>query len=155
MHTALRHARTGFGRLALLLCLSLGMVALPAHAQEPSFFKGVWEIMGTPDDPNRSPFENIGLGTADGSLVNVDPALGTGLGTVVRIAGRTHAVTFFGPIDLGGGVIGRYQVRATAEIFAAQGIASGRFRTTITAPDGTVIDSFEGALEATRLVGTP
>lgn len=155
MRNSLHLISRGCQGLAVLLMASLAVAAVPAQAQERSFFQGVWEVVGTPDDPARPTLSNIGLGSADGGLVNVDPALGTGVGDVQRVSGRTHTAVFFGPIDLGGGTIGRYRVDATVDIFPVQGTASGRFRTAILAPDGTELDSWEGSLTATRIAGGP
>ncbi len=139
---------------AALLALSLATIAAPAEAAPGNVgaLNGVWEVQGTPDanNCNAVPFTNLVAITRDGTITNVDPDVGTGVGEAYRSGRRTFTVGFFGFIN--SSVI-RYEIQATAKLIN-YGELRGRFRTTLS-DTGTPFCTFEGTIRATRLIAMP
>ena len=118
---------------------------------------GAWEITGTPDPGGCGPsdtFVNVVTISADGSITNVDPVVGTGVGSSYRL-GNKFVVGFFGFLSPAPGLTLRYEVQGTTTL-VSPGTFSGRFRTIVTDPNGMIPDCiYEGAIGGTRLVPMP
>lgn len=118
---------------------------------------GAWEITGTPDSSvcgPSDPFVNVVTISADGSIVNVDPLVGTGVGSGYRL-GNQFVVGFFGFISPAPGLTLRYEVQGTTELTSPNAFA-GRFRTIVTDPNGVIPDCvYEGTISGSRLVPMP
>jgi hypothetical protein len=94
---------------------------------------------------------NIGIFSQDGTLINVDPLLGTAVGRVSNGPQQTHYSTFFGTTfvpDLGG--ILRYEVNGVSSIGSNDDFL-GTFVTTLTFPNGDTC-TFEGVVTGQRLL---
>ncbi len=122
---------------------------------------GVWEINGMPDPVDgdacgpTDPFTNLASIALDGTITNVDPAIGTGVGEGYRLGRKKYAVGFFGFIPIGPGITLRYEVQGTAKLLNS-GEFEGRFRTTLTDPNGVLPACvYEGSISGTRLVAMP
>ncbi len=147
-------------RTVVLACfLALGAAALPlADASAgpiPTPALGVWEITPQPEPntclPPGPPVANIGIFIKDGTLVNVDPLLGTAVGRVSKGPQQTLYSTFFGTTfvpDLGG--ILRYEVNGVSSIGTNETF-EGTFVTTLTFPNGDTC-TFEGTVTGQRLL---
>jgi hypothetical protein len=146
-----------FAGMALtgVLCLAWLTAPTAAHAQfarpspAPNSPAGFFDLRVTPDTATGiPPFESVAVVTADGRILNIDPSLGgTGVGEMRREDGHTFALTFIGFMP-GGPPWGRFTVNATVDV-SADGFA-GPFRTTVRAPDGTVVFGFAGQVVAQR-----
>jgi len=141
-------------------CIFAG-AALPfaaATAQPiPPEAVGTYEVVVAPD-PNKNacgltPAVNIGTFGKDGTLVNVDPFLGTAVGQIYKGAKKTYYSSFFGiafnPLL---NAIVRYEVQGVSTLSTENGF-SGTFDTTITFPDQTTCTS-SGTFTGTRLAGS-
>ena len=122
---------------------------------------GAWQIVGTPDpssfDPAgcgpTEPFTNLVSIGWDGSVTNVDPVVGTGIGEVYRSGMRRYTVGFFGFINAGPGGILSYEVQGTIRQINL-GEFKGKFRTTITDPADNEC-TYKGRIVGVRLVPMP
>ena len=138
----------------------LALVAASASANASAGFvgqlSGTWEITGSPDPANVcgvSDFVNYATITRDGSITNVDPEVGTGVGQAYRLGRRAYAVGFFGFINTGQGVL-RYEVQGTAQLEDWSNF-TGLFRTTIFDPASNPVCEYEGTISGFRQVPMP
>ena len=133
-------------------CLFFVIGSSAAHADNgASAIAGTWEISGTPEPTcGVGPFVNLASITKGGTLINVDPVLGTGVGEVHRLGGKEFGVGFFGFINDGVAIL-RYEVTGRLTLEDA-GQASGTFTATILDPAGAPLCAYDGTLAATRLV---
>lgn len=141
-------------------CIIAG-AALPfaaATAQPiPPEAVGTYEVVVTPEKSNcpgaPEPFVNIATFSKDGTVVNVDPFLGTAVGQVYMGPKKTYYSSFFGiafnPLL---NAIVRYEVQGVSTLSTENGF-SGTFDTTITFPDESTCTS-SGTLEGKRLAGS-
>lgn len=118
---------------------------------------GVWEITGTPDPGGCGPteaFENIVVISTDGSITNVDPNVGTGVGDAYRQKGNTYVLGFFGYLTPPGLIL-RYEIQGTAEL-VDPGTFHGKFRAIVQDTAGAIPDCvYEGTVVGERLVPMP
>ena len=122
---------------------------------------GVWETVGTPDPntclppPSTAPFVNVSTIGLDGTVTNVDPDVGTGVGGAYRVRGKRYVLGFFGFLSPAPGVLLRYEVQGRLKL-VNRGHFVGRFRTIFSDPNGIGPDCvFEGTIEGHRLVPMP
>jgi hypothetical protein len=119
---------------------------------------GTWEITGTPDPDGcgpSEPFINLSTIAIDGTIVNVDPFLGSSVGEGYRLGWNSYAVGFFGFIPFGPNGPQRYEVQGTGKLINA-GEIEGRFRTILSDLTGMNVGCiYEGTLTARRLVTLP
>ncbi len=147
-------------RTIVLACfLAMGAAALPlADASAgpiPATVTGVWEVTPQPEPnsclPPGPPVANIGIFTQEGSLINVDPLLGTAVGKISKGPRQTFYSTFFGTTFVPGlGGILRYEVNGVSSI-ATNDAFEGAFATTVTFPNGDTC-TFEGTVTGQRLL---
>lgn len=144
----------------LLLIATTGSLA-SATANAGSFSRsmaGTWETFGTPDPGQCGPtasFTNLTTITRDGTVVNVDPEVGTAVGNTYRIKKNRFAAGFFGFISPAPGITLKYEVQATAKLLN-HGEFTGKFRTTIVDMAGVIPDcTYEGVISGHRLVVMP
>jgi hypothetical protein len=139
--------------------LILGAAALPlagaAAGPIPATATGVWEVTPQPEPnnclPPGPPMANLTTFSQDGTLINVDPLLGTAVGRVSKGPQQTFYSTFFGTTfvpDLGG--ILRYEVNGVSSIGSNDDFL-GTFVTTLTFPNGDTC-TFEGVVTGQRLL---
>lgn len=122
---------------------------------------GAWQIVGTPDLSSfnpagcgpAEPFNNLVSIGRDGSVTNVDPLVGTGIGDAYRSGWNRYTVGFFGFINAGPGGILTYEVQGTIKQ-PNLGEFAGKFRTTITDPAENEC-TYDGTIVGTRLVAMP
>lgn len=119
---------------------------------------GVWEITGTPDPGGCGPsdtFENVVTISIDGSITNVDPVVGTGVGDAYRLNNNDYVIGFFGYMSPAPGVTLRYEIQGTAKL-VNPGTFTARFRAIVTDIDGVIPDCvYEGSVVGERLVPMP
>lgn len=119
---------------------------------------GTWEIVGTPDAGGcgpSTPFTNVTTVTRDGTIINVDPALGATVGQAYKLGEKMYAIGFFGFISPAPGITLRLEVQSTLTPVNS-GVAAGRFRSIVTDPNGMIPDCvYEGTISGTRLVPMP
>lgn len=134
------------------LCLFFVIGSQAVHADSAmQTLAGTWEISGNPEPTcGTGPFVNLASISADGTLTNVDPVIGTGVGEVHRLGGKEFGVGFFGFINSGMAIL-RYEVKGRLTLVNS-GEASGTFTTTLYDPLGAPICAYDGTLAATRLV---
>lgn len=127
---------------AMLLALSTPVAAAG------NGITGLWEVEGTPAGAPGPAFTNLAQLGNDGSVTNLDPWFGTGLGQWEKVAGNLYAVTFT-HFFLDGEAVGEVKVSATAELSQDRENFSGSFLTEISI-GGIIVDSFQGTVEADR-----
>ena len=134
------------------LCLFIIVGSPAVHADSGTqALAGTWEISGNPEPTcGVGPFVNLASISGDGTLINVDPVVGTGVGEVHRLGGKAFGVGFFGFINNGTAIL-RYEVKGKLMLINA-GEATGTFTATISDPQGAPICAYDGTLAATRLV---
>ena len=134
------------------LCLFFVIGSPAAYANNGTkVISGTWEISGNPEPTcGVGPFVNLASISRDGTMINVDPLVGTGVGEVHRLGGKKFGVGFFGFIN-DGVVILRYEVKGRLTLIN-RGEATGTFTATISDPSGAPICAYDGTLAATRLV---
>lgn len=112
---------------------------------------GTWEINGNPEPTcGVGPFVNLVSISRAGTVINVDPDVGTGVGEVHRTGGKQFGVGFFGFIRTETALL-RYEVRGEMTIVNAA-LLNGTFTATILDPSGNPICAYDGTLVANRLV---
>ncbi len=145
-----------FLKLATVFLLSAAFLGNSAEAAgNVGLLSGAWEVQGTPDHNNCGaiPFTNLVAVTRDGTITNVDPVLGAGIGEAYRIKRRTFAAGFFGFIN-DNGVVLRYEVQGSLKL-NNPGQFSGKFRTILYDPSNTPFCEYEGTISGSRLVAVP
>ena len=130
-----------------LLAVSFILISAPCLANGPGLV-GLWEIQGTPDGAPAPAFTNLAEHDQDGSMTNIDPWFGTGLGKWEKIKSNTYAVDFT-HYFLAGEAVGTVSVQGTLELTGDGDTAEGDFLTTIFV-GGQVVDSVTGTIAATR-----
>ena len=149
-------------RIALLaVILMSGFTGGEAFASFVPKLAGAWQVVGTPDPDSlvpkgcapSDPFTNLVSIGRDGSVTNVDPFVGTGIGDAYRSGKKRYTIGFFGFINAGPGVVLSYEVQGTI-LQPNLGEVAGKFRTTITDPVGMEC-TYEGTIVGTRLVAMP
>lgn len=141
-----------------LVSLAIAATALSGNAQAgwvgPKL-AGIWETVGTPDPSACGPsssFENVSTISLDGTVTNVDPAVGTAVGDSYRIGGKKYVLGFFGFISPAPGITLRYEVQGKLKL-VNRGYFVGKFRTIVTDTNGVLPDCiYEGTIEGHRLV---
>ena len=141
-----------------LVSIAIALTAFSANAQAgwvgPKL-AGVWETVGTPDPSTCGPtgsFENVSTISIDGTVTNVDPDVGTGVGDSYRIGGKKYVLGFFGFISPAPGIRLRYEVQGRLKL-VNPGHFVGKFRTIVTDTNGVLPDCvYEGSIEGHRLV---
>ena len=143
---------TAKATLLVSICLAFMLAATPATAgANVNKIKGTWEVAGNPEPTcGVGPFVNLVSIARGGTLVNVDPELGAGVGEVYRIGGKTFAAGFFGFINTGQAIL-RYEVSGKLKL-VNDGYMTGTFTAVLLDPAGQPFCSYDGTLEGTRLV---
>lgn len=141
------------GLLALSAAIPLSTaVTTTSNSPEPSAtsrLAGVWEIAGVPDPVfGIPPFANVTTIGRDGSIVNVDPELGSSVGESFRSGPRTYTAGFFGYLDVG--VPATYEVSSTLTLSSLDAF-SGPFRTRVFDLAGNFLFEYEGNVSGKRL----
>jgi hypothetical protein len=133
---------------AALAAITLGalLAVTPASAQ-PADMVGHWLLNGSPETTAIGPFVNVVSFTADGQMVNVDPNLGTAVGSWEELSPNKYAVTFTGFLAGDGS---RYVVNAVATLDPSQDTFTGPFQTIFMDPAGNVTFQFGGSVTAWR-----
>lgn len=109
---------------------------------------GLWQIQGTPAGAPEPAFTNLAQIGKGGSLTNLDPWFGTGLGQWQRLGGGQYAISFTHYfLDTSG--VGEVNVTGTAQLSANKLVFEGEFVTEISI-GGFVVDSIVGTVEGTR-----
>lgn len=133
--------------LLATLAFAGGLLATPVSAQSNQI-AGYWLVSGSPDPTSGiSPFTNVVTLTEGGQVVNVDPNLGTAVGSWERIAGKQYAITFSGFL---GGDGSRYVVSAEITLDPATQQFNGPFHTQFLDPTGFPFFDFTGTVSASR-----
>ena len=132
----------------------LALYALSASAApQVNELAGIWEITGTPYPGNScappASFVNTVKVSSDGSILNVDPFLGAGVGEVHRLRGKTFALGIFGYLPTPPPVVLGYEIQATGTVTGPDTVV-GEFRTIL--GTGCV---YTGTIEGTRLYAQP
>lgn len=132
--------------LAAGLSATGAMVVLPGQAGSPhSPFEGTWRVVGTPDDGGS--FVNYASINAQGAFVNVDPLVGGGVGEVFRSGPLQYTVVFYGFYDP------NTSYKVTGDVSLAGSDAfGGSFITELFDLDGNFLGSYQGTVEATRVI---
>lgn len=113
---------------------------------------GVWDVYITPDGApgpvavNRVHFDQ------DGTLTNIDPQFGTGLGTWAHTPRQGYVseiVHYFNAGDLVNPIPGKVVVEGAGQ-HIDRNTAEGEFETTIYV-GGTVVDQFSGTIYSERV----
>ncbi len=145
--------------MLLALAFVASLAASPANAApNVGALAGTWEITGTPQPTACGPavpFTNLTSIGRNGEIVNVDPAVGIGVGEAYRTGPKVYAVGFFGFITPAPGIMLKYEVQANATLVNS-GEFNGQFRTIVTDTAGVIPDCvFEGDIVAFRQVPMP
>lgn len=140
---------------AMALIVSVATLpSQPAEARFVSKIAGTWQLTGTPDPGGCGPsssFSNIASITLAGTLTNVDPVLGAGVGEAFKNGPKMYGVGFYTYLSPAPGITLIVEVQGELELINKnEGL--GQFRTIVSDPNGFIPDCvYEGALEATRL----
>ena len=116
-------------------------------------FVGSWIVSGVADGGVIPPFTKVATVNRDGSLINSDPAFGTGIGVWRRIGRSRFVCTFVTmiPDDAGFTPGSSMTVVGKLTVAAGGGSASGPYRTVIEHPNIGEILSFTGTLSFDRI----
>lgn len=135
--------------IALPLLLSVQQAS--AVPWPPKGIVGTWVVEGQPDlGSGVEPFVNIatagrnGLTPGDGIVVNVDPTVGTAVGTWKHAGGLAYTTTFSGFLT----PALRYVVRATLNVTGDT--FTGPFNTEVLDLDGNVLFTYGGTVNGVR-----
>lgn len=109
---------------------------------------GLWVIEGTPAGAPGPVFTNTSFNGKDGSITNIDPWFGTGLGQWEKLGGEQYSMSFT-HYFLDGGNVGEVNVSAVGEVSANGNVMHGDF-TTVISINGVVVGSVVGTVEGTR-----
>jgi hypothetical protein len=131
----------------LLLAFVFVVLSAPVYAAGNGI-AGLWEIEGTPDGAPGPAFTNLVSISKEGSLTNIDPWFGTGLGQWQKQGGNLYSISFT-HYFLDGESVGEVKVTATAQLSADRQEFHGIFLTEISI-GGVPVDSFEGTVVAVR-----
>lgn len=135
----------------LILILTLS-APLPAQAAKFVAAKlvGTWQLTITPDPATGiPPLVNLASIGRNGQLVNVVPALGTGVGQLNRQSLRNYDANFFGFMNMNGQLL-RYEVDGALEV-PPDGTVRGTFTTTTEDLFGNPYLTYGGTLSSVRL----
>jgi hypothetical protein len=133
--------------LLVALAFAGGLWATPVSAQSNQI-AGYWLLSGSAEPASGiGTFTNLVTLTEGGQIVNVDPNLGTAVGSWKRIAGKQYAITFSGFLDGDGS---RYVVTAEITLDPATQQFDGPFHTQFLDPTGFPFFDFTGAVSAFR-----
>ncbi len=136
------------GLLAVCAALPLTAAMMGPAAAPPNRLAGSWEVVGTPDPVSGiPPFLNFTTFDGDGSIVNIDPSVGTGVGRSARSGPMSYDTTFFGFLDAGGPAT--YKVTSTLTL-AGPDAFSGPFLTEVFDLNGEFLFSYTGAVSGMR-----
>ena len=135
--------------IALPLLLSVHEAS--AAGWPPKGIVGTWIVEGQPDPSSGvEPFVNIatagrnGLTLGDGTVVNVDPTVGTAVGTWKHAGGPTYTTTFSGFLT----PALRYVVRATLNVTGDT--FTGPFNAEVLDLDGNLLFQYTGTVNGVR-----
>ena len=138
--------------IALPLALSINQAS--AHVWPPTPLKGIvglWVVKGQPDPGSGvAPFVNIataahdGPSPGEGTVVNVDPMVGTAVGTWKHAGGWAYTASFSG--FLAPEV--RYVVRATLNVTGDT--FTGPFQAEVLDLDGNLLFQYGGTINGER-----
>lgn len=109
---------------------------------------GLWVIEGTPDGAPGPVFTNTAFNGKGGSVTNIDPWFGTGVGQWEKLGGDQYSISFT-HYFLDGVNVGEVNVTAIGEVSANGQLMQGEFSTVISV-NGFVVDSVVGTVEGTR-----
>lgn len=144
---------TSKATLLVSICLAFMLATTPAVASGAGVnkIKGTWEIIGNPEPTcGVGPFVNLASISRGGTMVNVDPQLGAGVGEIFRVGGKEFAAGFFGFINTGQAIL-RYEVSGKLTL-VNNAYMNGTFTATLFDPAGQAFCSYNGTIEANRLV---
>jgi hypothetical protein len=111
---------------------------------------GSWIVNGTPDPQSGIPqFVNFSTMTKDGSIINIDPLDGTGVGEWKKSGDHKYSVTFRGFTVIDGQSM-HYRVRGEIQLGKGGNQFDGEFVTDIFDPDGNIVFSVPGTIHAER-----
>lgn len=131
------------------LCLLLGALLTTSGAQaDGNGTAGVWEVHIFPDGAQEPVAINIGHFDQDGTLTNIDPFFGTGLGTWKQAPGGGFTSEFT-HYFLSNGIPGEVVVQGSGEFGTDKDTVTGEFLTTIYV-GGVQVDQFSGTIESFR-----
>jgi hypothetical protein len=139
--------------IALVLASILGLHACATEKAQAAAndITGAWTVTVSPAaELEIPPFVNLSSITKDGLAISVDDVGLTGLGVWEKASGRTYKVTYEGLFEQDGAKM-RYQVRGIVELSADGEHFSGPFINDIYGPDGSLVFSVIGIVEADRM----
>lgn len=131
--------------------LSLFALAILLSAGAPACadgLAGLWEIQGTPEGAPEPAFTNFAHMDKDGTVTNIDPWFGTGLGQWEKVNGQSFTV-FFTHFFVDPGGVGTVEVEGSMELGESGLAAAGEFLTVISI-NGFEVQSVAGTITATR-----
>ena len=121
------------------------------NAAEPGQrLEGAWMIKVFPTGKDASPIVEVAAFIPGGSLVNVAPDGTAGAGEWERIGDRLFAITFVVPFIRDAQAFSR-KIRSNLTLNDAGDALSGPFYTDVLDPDGNVVSSYSGTVQATRM----
>ena len=144
--------RIGFKTLVLIaLPLLLSVQQASANGWPPKGIVGTWVVEGHPDPASGvDPFVNVataarnGLTPGDGTVVNVDPTVGTAVGTWKHLGGLAYKTTFTGFVTPAMRYVVRASLNVTGDTF------TGPFTTEVLDLDGNVLFTYGGTVNGAR-----
>lgn len=132
-------------KLALVSILVLPVMAFADNSAVQ--LAGIWKVEGIPDaGVPVAPFVNIATISSDGTITNIDPTFGAGVGTIRKVPGNQFAISFFHLVP-GGSIL---EVQGSVTDHTADAY-SAPFTTTFRDMDGNIQFSFTGTVYGTRL----
>jgi hypothetical protein len=142
----------GFKALVLIaLPLLLSVHHASANGWPPKTIVGTWVVEVQPDQSsgveatvNIATAGRNGLTPGDGTVVNLDPTVGTAVGTWRYLGGSTYKTTFSGFV----GAATRYVVRATLNVTGDT--FTGPVTTEVLTLDGIVLFTYGGTVNGER-----
>lgn len=138
----------------IALPLALSITQASAHAWPPTAQRGIvglWVVEGQPDPGSGiASFVNIvtaahdGFSLGEGTVVNVDPTVGTAVGSWKYAGGSTYTARFSGFLS----PEIRYVVRATLNVTGDT--FTGPFQTEVLDLDGNLLFQYGGTVNGER-----
>jgi hypothetical protein len=134
----------------LVTILLLTVQNKTAHAGS-NRIAGTWIVNGTFDpESGLPPFVNIVVFTTHGTVVNVDPVDGTGVGQWQKIGDHDYSVIFMGFTVIDGQSL-MYRVRSQSQHLSESGNEfNAPFTTEILDGNGSIMFSVSGTVHAVR-----